>query len=145
MTTARDAAIINHTIIARLSSVGDGLMPQSKHNRETLAWNYMVASKIEKFGRGMKDNAKKEAIKAGVLFDHETAPLSPGTDMNVFRGDVVSINLTVKKPAQTFDYSAFRIAMSKAGLFTDAVEGIAAASFKESRPSHTYIAELLST
>jgi hypothetical protein len=143
MLTATQAAVLNNKIAGQLSAIGADLMPTSKHNTESHAWNYLIASKIESYGKKLKETTRKEAIKAGVMFDHEKTPREPGTNTAIYTGDVVTINCAVKMPSTTFDHKQFSASLLSAGLMSEEIENIFAASFKASRPAHTFTAELL--
>jgi len=146
MLTAGQAALLNNTIATQLDAVGKGIMPQSNNNRESEAWDYFIGTKIEKFGKAMRDKARKKAIKVGVLFDHEKAPMPPGTDEVVFAGDVITINCTVKAGAESVDGRAFYNAVLAARIIDAADLPVFKQLFdnatKVNRGAHTFAAEL---
>ena len=106
--TPTQAASLNNKIALKLKSVGQGLMPLSTLNSETIAWDYMIAGKIESYGRKSKEVARDAAIEAGVMFNHEKHPLLSGEEAVVYKGDVVGIRVAVKEPGVTFDHKTFR-------------------------------------
>lgn len=148
MLTSTQAAVLNNKIAAQLKAIGDALCPPSQNNTEGVAWDYYVAAKIEAYGKASKKAVVKLAIKQGVLFDHEKTPKEPGTDEDVYHGDVIAINLKVKEPSQTFDGKKFYAALVSQKLVSDSnmvdVDALYEECFKESRPAHTFTPTLLS-
>jgi len=145
--TPAEIAIINSTIAFQLSCTGKGLMPETSSNTESLAWDYMIGAKVETYGKGLKEAAKKRAIAAGVMFDHEKEPRDPYTEEVVYDGKIVSIHLKVKTPALTFDHKSF-IAKVLArnlvsGVNIDDFNLLYTDSFKKSRAAHAFTAELV--
>lgn len=141
------AAILNNTIAGQLERVGDGLMPKSTNNGEPYAWEYYLASKMEKFCKAKKAAAVKASVKAGVLFDHGKEPMEPGTDQDAYSGSVVRINVLVRKPACSLDGAGFLQALENSASFTDEqmdiITQLAADNTKEARPAHVFTASLI--
>lgn len=145
MLTSTQAAVLNNKIAGLLAEVGSRVhMPQSKQNTEGFAWDYMIASKIEKFGKSAKEKAVKEAIKSGVMFDHEKKPLAAGSEETVYSGDVVKIDVKVKQASESIDTKKL-ISFIRASGLIPAVELDVwiEDSTKTARPAHTFTAELL--
>lgn len=146
MLTSAQAAVLNNKLALQLKSIGDMMCPPSTNNTESYAWDYYIANKIEAYGKKAKDVARKMAIKNGVMFDHEKEPREPGTEADVYNGDVIRISLTVKEPNKTFDHKAFLSCMEEI-LPPDkhaVLQTFYLGAFKTSRPAHTFTATLLS-
>jgi hypothetical protein len=147
MLTAAQAAVLNNKLALQLKSIGDTMCPPSTHNTEGLAWDYYVANKIEAYGKKAKDAARKAAIKAGVMFDHEKEPHAPtdGEAVDVYSGDVIRISLQVKNGAVSIDGKAFYEELMKNVLdFGPLITAIYEKHHKTARPAHSFTATLLS-
>lgn len=144
MLTAAQAAVLNNKLALQLKSVGEMECPPSTNNAESYAWDYYVANKIEAYGKKAKDAARKAAIKNGVMFDHEKEPLEPGSQQDVYSGDVIRISVAVKQPITKVDGEEFYEALKKIGLVDEKVEKLFLAAHRTSRPAHTFTATLLS-
>lgn len=147
MLSAAQAAVLNNKIALQLKSVGEHECPPSKNNAESYAWDYYVAGKIESYGKAAKDDARKKAIKNGVMFDHEKTPHAPtdGEAVDVYSGDVIRISLSVKNGAKSVNSKKFLAAVIKAlpDLKGD-VEAIYEGCEDTARGAHTFTATLLS-
>ena len=146
--TLTELAIHHNNLANKLYNLRFDLKPTAValSNTESLAWDYHIAAKVEAYGKGAKDKARKEAIKAGVMFDHEKEPLPPGADKVVYEGKNVVINVKVKEPSTTFDHKKFEYEFNKANLVSgtnrEAFDALFAKCFKQSRPAHTFTSDL---
>ena len=149
MLTPAQAATINYSIMQQLNAIGEKLCPPSKNNTEGAAWNYYVASIIEKAGKAHRDKARKEAIKQGVMFDHEKEPKEPGDANTAYDGDVVRINYVVRNPSTTVDGAQLYEAIMAVGLIDKedmaTFKKLYADAHKTSRPAHVFTAALVTS
>jgi hypothetical protein len=75
--------------------------------KDTCALTYHIAAQAKRTATADKDKATREAIKLGVLFDHERNPREPGTECVVYRGAAVTISLKVGQPGDALDVESF--------------------------------------
>ena len=143
MLSSAQAAIVNNTIAGQLNEVGREGMPRSGNNGESYAWDYFIATKIEKFGKAKKEAAQKAAIKNGVMFDHEKSPRPPGTDEAIYSGDVVSIRCAVKNAASKVDVTKLRQLLISRGLVSGStLDALIEQVTTKNREPHTFTCEL---
>lgn len=143
MLTSAQAAVLNNKLALQLKSIGDMMCPPSTNNTESYAWDYYIANKIEAYGKKAKDVARKMAIKNGVMFDHEKEPREPGTEADVYSGDVIRISVSVKNPASKLDGEGFYGALKRLGIVNDEIEELYQLYHKETRAAHSFTATLL--
>ena len=75
--------------------------------KDTCALTYHLAAVQKRTATADKDKATREAIRLGVLFDHEKHPREPGTECVVYRGSAVTISLKVGNPGDALDVESF--------------------------------------
>lgn len=112
MLTSDKANALTRAINDAFDAIGVGPvtgMPRSKGNLEPLAWRWHVTSHLKRIAEAAQRKAGREAIVAGVIFDHEKKPLAQGTNALVYAGDVVEISVEVGTPAVRFDAAAFLV------------------------------------
>jgi hypothetical protein len=118
-------------------------MPPSKRNNEPHAWEYHVASHLLRIAEARKKKAQAAAIKAGIMFDHEKAPLVPGTTKQVYAGDVVEISVAVTTPQSRLDHAALIDDAEWTAPQRNLLLKLIAKHTLASRPPHKFTASLL--
>jgi hypothetical protein len=137
---ARTAAI--NDAFALIGRAGDSKMPASKLNTEPVAWEYYAASHLNRIAEARKKAAQAAAVKAGLMFDPEKAPLAVGTNALVYAGDVVEIAVSVTTPASRLDTAAFVDDLEKSGVARKLLDRLVTKHTHESRAPHKFTATL---
>ena len=75
--------------------------------KDTCALTYHLAAQAKRTATADKDKATREAIRLGVLFDHEKYPKAAGYEGVVYRGSAVTISLKVGQPGDALDVESF--------------------------------------
>ena len=112
--------------------------PKSKDNTAPIAWEYFVSYHLASLAKGRLESAKKQCIKAGILFDHEKFPREPGDNGLVYTGEQVGVMLTVKKAGERIDTDKLYEALQAAGVKTAVIDKAYAASKYSTRPAHEF-------
>lgn len=141
--------LLTNKINKRFADIGTTngtAMPQSPSNNEHIAYELHIALALARLAEGRKKHAMKEAVKAGIIFDHEKEPKPAGTKETLFNGSVVQVDVSVKTPTSRFDHNKF-IDDLLATFITLPREEVEALVFKHTylnRPAHTFTTELVS-
>lgn len=144
MLTATQAAVLNNKIAGQLSDVGKGLMPTTKSNVEGIAWDYLIATKVEAYGKKAKEAAVKEAVKAKLIFDHAKHPKEPGFNEPIYTGDNVQIMCMVKNGSVRLNSTKLVMELKKIkGLTEDQIDKAMLAAADITRAPHTFTPSLI--
>lgn len=135
-------AAFNTAFAAIGVSLADTKMPKSNRNNELVAWEVLVAKHLRRIAEAREVKAVKEAVKVGVMFDPEKAPLVAGSNALTYAGEVVEITVSVGTPATRLDADAFCTALVDAGVKLAMVTRLRAASTKDNRAPHKFTASL---
>jgi len=140
---ARTAAF-NEAFAAIGTSIGTA-MPRTRSlkNNEPVAWEYHVASHLERIARARKNKAEKDAVKVGVLFDSEKQPMAVGTNAPIYIGNVIEIGVSVTTPQTRFDAAAFIADLLEAGVKPALVTRLTAKHTLESRAPHKFTSSIV--
>lgn len=106
--TSRVRNRITDAINMAFSAVGvsaDTCSPQSRDNKAPIAWEYFIAGHLTALASGRFKKAKADAIKAGILFDHDEHPKPTGMYEPLYDGEHIAIELEVKRPSQRVNAS----------------------------------------
>jgi hypothetical protein len=133
-----------NTAFASIGKAGDTVMPRSKGNLEPLAWEYLVASHLKRLAEARKKKAHGEAVKAGVIFDHEKQPAPIGTKALVYAGEVVEIAVNVTTPTTNLDLPAFTEELQKY-MDQKVINRLLNKHTHENRAPHEFVATLATT
>jgi hypothetical protein len=122
-----------------------GKMPRSTKNNEGAAWEYWIASHLYTLAKARREEAKKSAIASGVFFDDEDPAKwrQPGTNDEIFRGNVVSIGLKVSKPRYTLDKNALVASLLNDKVSKTVIGRALDSASKEGKPGHAFTAIVL--
>lgn len=118
-------------------------MPTSDRNTENVAWEVHVASHLARLAEGRKEAAYKEAVRSGVMPDHKAEPRCAGTNETVYGGDVVSINLSVRKGRPILDSARFIDDLLIAGVDRALVGKLVDKHTKQTAPAHVFTTSLV--
>lgn len=113
-------------------------------NKAPVAWEYFVSNHLMTRARARFEAARKQAVQAGVIFDHEKFPREPGTIETVFTGEHVSVLLTVNNPATRIDADKLCAYLIEKGVKPKLVEAAYTHATEKSRPAHVFRVALLS-
>lgn len=128
------------------AEIGSGIgtsKPRSTLNTEPVAWEFHVASHLARIATARKVKAHAAAVKAGVIFDHEKAPLAVGTNKLVYAGEVIEISVAVTSPSEKLDAPAFIADLEKSGIARKLLDKLVAKHTSESRAPHKFTSSLL--
>jgi hypothetical protein len=75
--------------------------------KDTCALTYHHAAVQKRIATADKDKATREAIRLGVLFDHEKHPKPAGYEGVVYSGSAVTISLKVGQAGDALDVESF--------------------------------------
>lgn len=137
MLTSKQAALLNNDINVALKKIGTDV-PQTSRNTDHIAFEYYVATVIERLAKARKVKAQRECVKAGVMFDHEANPLSAKVEQDVYTGDIVDIKVKTTVGRSTVDHTAFTNALIASGVDAGLVEKLSYEHTKLSRPPHIF-------
>lgn len=119
-------------------------MPRLKKgdNRAGIAWEYFLSSHVLALARAREADAKKAAISAGVLFDHEKHPREPGDGGVIYMGEQVIVTLTVSKPSTTVNATRMGDWLINNGVSAELVDAATKYATTKNRPAHSFKASL---
>lgn len=151
-TTAATAAAKTDCINGTFREIGNGAgsaMPRwpgdaVEKPRGVAAWEYHVASALLRLAEKRRDAAIKEAIRAGVMFDHEKTPAAAGTQRVVYAGPIVEIAVKVADGGRAGLFvDGFVADLIKAKVDPKLIERLRAKHRTETRPSHAFTSSLV--
>lgn len=135
---------LNAAFAAIGTPAGNGTaMPRSRRNLEPIAWEYLAAKHLAKIATARYEKAAREAIKAGVLFDHKAEPQPEGTSSVVYDGDVVRIVLSVTAGRPSIDHDSFCDDLAKRGVDAKILNSLTAKHTSPGSPPHTFTPSLV--
>jgi hypothetical protein len=117
--------------------------PKMRDNKSPIAWEYYVADHVAARARARLNNAKRAAINAGVIFDHEKFPRDPGTNEPVFSGEHVVVWLEVKTPATRVSADKMSEFLIAKGVDAKLIADAYASASSKTRPPHEFKVSLV--
>lgn len=112
--------------------------------RGEAAWEYHVASALHRLSETRRNAAIKEAIRAGVMFDHEKTPAAAGTQRVVYAGPIVEIAVKVADGGRAGLFvDGFVADLIKAKVDPKLIERLRAKHRTETRPAHGFTSSLV--
>jgi hypothetical protein len=130
---------------ATIGLSGDTVMPRSKDKLEPVAYEYHVASHLNRLADARKKKAQAAAVKSGIMFDPEKQPMAIGTNALIYSGDVIEIAVTVTTPATRLDQAGLVADLEKAGLKIEKINAIVLANTYENRAPHKFLSTLITS
>lgn len=116
LTTARSSAIADG-MRELLRNIGTNIrIPKGKGNKCAIAWNLYRTYILQSYATAMYNDAKKDALKAGVLFDHEKNPMEPGTKARIYDDTIVCVDVEVRSPYEQIDAKKMAAFLSGRGV-----------------------------
>ena len=110
--------------------------------KDTCALTYHLAAVQKRIATADKDKATREAIRLGVLFDHEKYPKAAGYEGVVYRGSAVTISLKVGNPGDALDVESFLESLS-AYLKPGVIKRLVARHRSSTAAPHTFVSTLV--
>jgi hypothetical protein len=129
---------------ADIGNTGETVMPRSKAFLDPIAWRFLVAKLLRKAAEAEEGAAIKEAIKAGVLFDHKKNPEESDTARVVYDGEAVRIDLTVGTGRAGIDHDKFVAGLVLAKVDPKLLARLALNCATVTAPPHSFVAVLRS-
>jgi hypothetical protein len=115
-------------------------------NRQGIAYELAVAQLVTKRAEARYKEAIKQAIAAGVMFDHKLDPLLANSVKELYRDDIVSVTVRTTSPHSRMNTSKLRDALvQKHGMSFDQVNELFIASTDKSKPPHEFIADIITS
>jgi hypothetical protein len=146
MLTSTEANRLTSAIDKMLMNVGktNGTkLPASKSNTGDIALQYWLATVVSRFANNLMKKATKDAIKAGVIFDHKRDPLGPNIHRQLYNSDVVTISIETRNEGTRVDTETLRKELTKRGVKDGVLDAAWAAAIKKSAAPHFFSATLV--
>ena len=149
--TSAQANKLTANINAAFDKIGTGNGTQPpKHpgeqgktaNTDPIAYEYHVASQLERIAKKRKENAEKACIRADVLFDSEKKPRKAGTNETIYTGVDVAITLAVNNPSERLDPKIFIDELIEAGVDAELINRAKEVATKLTRAPHKFTSTL---
>ncbi len=125
------------------AAIGTGDMPKSKLNTEALAWEYHWSSHLLRIAEARKKAAIKAAVKAGVMFDPEKAPLAASTNLLIYAGQVVEISVAVGTAATRLDVGGMMDDLVAHRVKRELIDQLIVKHTSENRAAHKFTSTLV--
>lgn len=144
LSSVEAAKLINAINVAfdKIGKVNGTAMPKSDNNLDSTAYDLFIADHLARRAKSRKDEAHKNAVNAGVLFDHTKEPREPG-NYALFSGDIVAFTCNVKSPASFLDAKTLRTLLIKQGMPAELVDKLIAQATSKRAPAHTFTGALM--
>lgn len=115
-------------------------MPPSKNNRDAIAWELYQAQELSKLADTREKDARAACIKAGLMPDHTEEPYAPGTKMEIYSGDNVSITVEVNNiSSPRFDSTKLKGVLLRHRIGSELADKIYQECLKDGpAPSHKF-------
>ena len=146
MLASTEANKLTNAINVAFTAIGNttgAAMPPAKSNREHIAWEFHVASHLYRVAEGRRKVAHKAAVKAGLLFDHEKAPLAEGTTAVLFTGDNLQLGVNVKAASIRVDTTALVTDLLDAGVDEELIMRLLKKHTHTNRAPHTFTSSFI--
>lgn len=147
--TAARADALTVAITSAFATIGKSdatRMPRSGRapsaNAE-LAWELFVAKLLNRIATTRLNAVLKKAVRAGIMFDAERAPMSVGTNAVVWASDLVEVSVLVTTPTTRFDVDGFAAALVASGVKPSLVKRLREEHTLDNRAPHTFSASLV--
>lgn len=112
--------------------------PKTRDNLGPIAWEYFVSWHLLSRAKARLEGAKKQCIKAGIIFDHEKFPREPGEGGLIYSGEQVGVMLTVKSAGTRTDIDKFCAALKAKGVKEHIVDECRTEAEYSTRPAHEF-------
>jgi hypothetical protein len=118
-------------------------LPKGKGNTAPFAMELFLSYILQSYATARYNAARKNAVKVGVLFDHEKKPLPPGTKKEIYNDTAVCISVEVRSPYAKTDIDKLSAFLIGRGVSSDdMVDAIKFAS-SDTKPPHIFTADLV--
>jgi len=94
------------------------LLPSAASNTGAVALRYWLWNRVDGFVKAKCRAIDKEALSAGVLFDHKDNPQAPGTDLEFYRDDHVSIRVEVRTATTRLNINRLKLLLVQSGCIS---------------------------
>ena len=132
-----------NTSFAALGNANGMRMPKSASNKEPAAWELWVSHHVLALANKRREQAEKEAILAGVIFDKDKNPRSGGTREVLYSGDVVSVALEVRNGSTRVNPVAFQEYLRNHGVSAKLLKEAEEAATTTTKPAHVFSTMLI--
>lgn len=130
-----------NTLFASIGTTKETKVPKlSKSNVAMIAWEYYVAKRLDTMASARRKEATKQAVEAGVIFDHEKHPREAGTTDKVYEDENILILVSVSSPSTSYNAQKL-IAFLEASLDAQGLELLEEAkrlAVTVRRPAHEF-------
>jgi len=114
------------------------VMPVSKRNTDSLAWELYVATELASSAEARKKSAAQACIEAGLMFDHKEHPLPAGTEQTIYSGEIVQITVRVNNAAPRFNSAKLKAEMLRHKISSETADKIYQACLIDGTPAHVF-------
>lgn len=116
--------------------------PRSKDNRALIAWEFFTSYVLKACAQARYNKAAKEAVKAGVIFDHEKDPSPVGTKTVCYAGDQITVSVEVRQPYEKVDPDKLCSYLRGKGVSQQYLDEARAYATSMTKAPHVFRAEL---
>lgn len=115
-------------------------MPRAKKgdNQAPIAWELYVSDHLMRLAKARNDAARRQAIDAGIMFDHERNPREPGTNEQLYNGEHVAVWVIVNKGSTRVDYNKMVTYLASHGVNQKVIDGAVLFGTSVTRPAHSF-------
>jgi len=143
MLTTSEAGRLRSFVDAGLMNLED-LLPTAASNTGAVALRYWLWNWVSKQVQAKVKVADKEAIRVGALFDHKDKPLAPGTNLEIYRDDNVSIGVEVRQPSRRLDINRLKLLLINTGRISESeLDEMIDAATNDTAPAHLFRSTLV--
>ena len=143
--TSVQANKLTNAINSAFGKIGDSngtKLPKTESNTDPIAYEYHVASQLDRIAKKRKENAEKACIKEGVMFDSTEHPRKAGTNETVYTGDNVVISVSVNNATDRLDTKMFIAELIEGGVDRALITRAEEVSTKKTRAPHKFTSTL---
>jgi len=132
-------------VLRGLGNTNGTKLPSTKSNSGEVALQLWLWRFVKRMVNGMEADATKEAIRAGVLFDHKANPLPEGTQKQTYTSDVVDISVMVKRASQMLNQDVLKANLRKLKLTQEQIDNAFDTSMEYKAAPHEFSVVLVET
>ena len=125
-----------------LGMIGKNLkLPKGKGNTAPIAWEFFVSHVLNSYAAARYNAAKREAVKAGVIFNHEKDPLPAGTKQDVYNDGVVRVSVEVRSSYEQVDAKKMAAFLAGKGVKQKDIDDAIAFATTQTKCPHVFRAD----
>ena len=114
--------------------------PKIQRNTEKAAYEFHIAKLLSKYASKRLEEATKQAITAGVIFDHKKEPRQKVSTETLYEGDYITVFLNMKSGRTIIDTAKFERNLLLNGVSTTVINKSKEDAVKQTNHSHEFVA-----